>query len=113
MSIDAIRRILAALPKPQMRSQARNAHSLSAEFHAAMAEVIEADDEIENATKNARDPILIRNGFASGYADDIVVWEKQRQEALGRAAVAMGKMPILWAELLGTMLAAQGRERVA
>lgn len=75
--------LLSRLPAPKDREAIRKAHDAAQRFHAAMAEALEAEIELEN-----------RDNPDRGY------WAESYQMALGAAAVAMEKMPIKWLAVL-------------
>lgn len=74
--------MLSAIPK-QDREALQKAHDAAADFHAAMSRAVMAEIELD----------------APGDDNDHY-WVVEYQDALGAAAVAMGKMPMKWLAVL-------------
>lgn len=82
----AIQKLLAALPAAANRDARRRDHERAEAFHAAVADVLIADDELSEPN------------------DDLVdrpYWKERRRAALGKAGDAADKMPALWLAILG------------
>lgn len=78
--------MLTRMPKAADRDALIEAHRQAAAFHEAMASALDSEREIEEGR---------RSGDPTEY------WDKQYPVELGRAAVALQKMPFKWAAVLG------------
>lgn len=84
------------------RKRLREAHDHAERFHAAMSRAMDCQDDIEDYARDLRDP-----RYAESHEQILV--DKRRTEsaykqALGEAADAYGKMPVLWAMVTEQML---------
>lgn len=78
----AVQNVMTAATKAKrQRDDLMKAHEAAAQFHAALAEAFEAQDEIE-----------------SGNVDPY--WTEKYTKELGRAVVALKAMPIKWQAVL-------------
>lgn len=88
---DAVQKMLAAIPRTD-RDALIKAHEAAAGFHAAMANAIqlEADIEEEKFVCASEDDVAFIKGLEERYT-----------ALLGNAAAAMRKVPVKWLAILG------------
>lgn len=71
-------------------------YQAAADFFQAMADAVEAKEEIASHRKDA----LHIFSDADEAQKDLEYWRGQHQAALGRAAVALQQIPVKWAAIL-------------
>lgn len=77
------------------------AHRAAAEFHEAMADVFDAQDDIERYEQYEREAKA--NNVDTGFwADERAESQKAFKVAFGRASAALLEMPIRWQAILQT-----------
>lgn len=85
MSLTLAAKTVAAQTARDDRWALIRAHVTAARFHEAMADALDAQDEIESAASPQEvDPY----------------WRKKFQDALGKAVVALREMPVKWQAVL-------------
>lgn len=77
------------------RQQLQTAHEHAAEFHEAIAEAMQVEADLAEFKEM---------GLTAETDWDVARLEKRYPEALGRAAVALQKMPSKWAAILSVEL---------
>lgn len=83
-----VKTVIANARAKMPRKALQSAHEAAAEFHEAMADAFEAETEIEDATAELR-----RTPDDGLYLDILKRYQARYQEAIGKAGVALQKMP--------------------
>lgn len=79
------------------RKGLESAHRAAADFHAAMADAIEAGKDIEDTLRSMKHDLTPEDGCYESILKD---YRAAYQDALGRSAVAFQAMPVKWAAVL-------------
>lgn len=97
--------VSAALQARKDRKALIKAHEAAAEFHAALARALEAEEDIDEAQDE-----LTRNRLDQFWIDHLARSRKNFAQELGEAGVALMAMPIAWQAVLHVELPAPPKD---